>query len=159
MNQSVRAAGWRLRPYREEDLEPALTVWERAWRHTLPEIDFAARLPWWRARWVNEMLPVGEVLVADDDHGRLAGFLVLTPATGYIDQIVVDPEQWGGGLAARFMEYAKARCPDGLDLHVNQANVRALAFYRRHGFVVAATAENPRSGLPTFHMRRENQPG
>ena len=159
MSQGACEAGWRLRPYREDDLERSLVVWERAWRHTLPEIDFAARLPWWRARWVNEMLPVGEVLVGEGDDGCLAGFLVLTPATGYIDQIVVDPQQWGGGLAARFMAYAKARCPDGLDLHVNQANVRALAFYRRHGFVVTATAQNPRSGLPTFHMRWQVQPG
>lgn len=144
---------WRLRPYRDGDLEAALSLWQRAWQRSYPDIDFAARLAWWRQRWVNEMLPVGEVMIAESVNGELAGFVVLTPATGYLDQIVVDPAFWGMQLAEKLMNYAKTRCPEGLDLHVNQSNVRALVFYRREGFIVSATSENPRSGLPTYLMR------
>lgn len=144
---------WRLRPYREDDLDEALALWQRAWQRTYPDIDFSARLPWWRQRWLNEMLPVGEVMIGEAGDSGVAGFLVLTPATCYIDQIVVDPRHWGSGLAGRLIGYARTRCPEHLELHVNQSNVRALAFYRRHGFEIAGTAENPRSGLPTYLMR------
>lgn len=125
----------------------------RAWQCTYPDIDFTARLPWWRQRWLNEMLPVGEAMVAETAEGGVAGFVVLTPATGYLDQIVVDPAHWGTGLAEKLMAYAKTRCPDGVELHVNQSNIRALAFYRREGFAAAGEAINQRSGLPTFLMR------
>lgn len=147
------ASPWRLRPYREDDLEPSLALWVRAWQRVYPDIDFTARLPWWRQRWLNEMLPVGEVVIAQTAEGEVAGFTVLTPATGYLDQIIVDPAAWGLGLAEKLMAYVKMRCPEGVELHVNQSNVRALGFYHREGFEIAGEAQNPRSGLPTFLMR------
>ena len=150
---------YRLRPYRDSDLEPALQLWVDAWQFTYPEIDFRQRLPWWRARWLNEMLPIGDVVMGEDESGRIAGFLVLTPATTYLDQIVVAPPYQGKGLAERLMAYAKRRCTSGLDLHVNQSNARALSFYQRQGFVIATTSSNPRSGLPTYHMRWPGEVG
>lgn len=149
--------GPRLRPYHADDLDPAIALWLEAWQATFAEIDFTARLPWWRARWQNELLPVGEVIVAEDASHRLVGFVVLTPATGYLDQLVVAPALWGKGLARRLLAYAKGRCPDGVELHVNQSNARALRFYEREGFRVAGEDVNPLSGLATYRMRWESE--
>lgn len=148
-------ASARLRPYRPEDLEETIALWLRAWTVTFPDIDFRKRLDWWRARWLNELLPVGEAVVAEDRKKRVVGFVVITPATGYLDQIVVGPELWGTGLAEKLLEYAKRRCPSGVELHVNQSNQRAIRFYEREGFRVTAEDVNPRSGLPILKMRWE----
>lgn len=142
-----------LRPYRDSDLEGVVALWHRAWSRTYPAIDFTARLPWWRERLANELIPTGEVVVAEDQVGAIIGFVTLTPATGYLDQLVVAPEHQGRGLADRLMAYSKGRSPGVVELHVNASNARALAFYRRHGFVVTGESVNPKSGLPVLAMR------
>jgi putative acetyltransferase len=142
-----------LRPYRESDLEGVVALWHRAWSAAYPAIDFTARLPWWRARLTNELLPTGEVVVAEDDLGAIVGFVTLTPATGYLDQLAVAPEHQGRGLAGRLVDYAKRRSPGTVELHVNASNLRAIAFYRRKGFAVTGESVNPNSGLPVLAMR------
>jgi putative acetyltransferase len=98
-----------LRPYRDSDLEDIVALWHRAWSKAYPAIDFTARLPWWRERLANELIPTGEVVVAEDQIGAIVGFVTLTPATGYLDQLVVAPEHQRRGLADRLMAYAKGR--------------------------------------------------
>jgi putative acetyltransferase len=142
-----------LRPYREDDLAGVMATWHRAWTAAYPAIDFTARLAWWRDRLTNELLPTGEVVVAEDQFGGVAGFVTITPATGYLDQLCVAPDHQGRGLAARLMAYAKGRAPGRVELHVNASNARAIAFYRREGFVVTGEAVNPNSGLPVLAMR------
>jgi putative acetyltransferase len=138
-----------LRPYRAEDLEPALDLWRRAWDLTMPEIDFSARMDWWRDRWINELVPNNEVIVAEAD-GELIGFVVIDKESGYLDQIVVDPKFWGSDAAKRLLGEAKRICPGGITLDVNQSNRRALRFYEREGFVWTGEGKNPISGKPTY---------
>jgi putative acetyltransferase len=35
-----------LRPYRDEDEEAAISLWQRTWQHAYPAIDFASRVAW-----------------------------------------------------------------------------------------------------------------
>ena len=65
----------------------------------------------------------------------MVGFVTVDPSTFDLDQIVVAPEAWGSGVAAALMAEAKRISPDGLDLHVNNDNARAIRFYEKHGFV------------------------
>jgi putative acetyltransferase len=141
--------GIRLRPYRAEDLEPALDLWRRAWDAAMPEIEFSARMSWWRDRWTRELVPNNEVIVAEAD-GEQIGFVVINKESGYLDQIVVDPKFWGSGAAKRLLGEAKRICPQSVILDVNQSNPRALRFYEREGFVRIGEGKNPISGKPTF---------
>ena len=57
----------------------------------------------------------------------------------------------GARASARILlAEAKRLSPGRLELHVNQDNARAIAFYRKHGFAVAGEDVNPRSGAPIY---------
>jgi putative acetyltransferase len=138
-----------LRPYRADDLEPALALWRRAWDAAMPEIDFAARETWWCERWTRELVPNLSIVVAERS-GRVIGFVAINPATGWLDQIVVDPVLWSSDVAERLLAEAKRIAPSGIRLDVNQSNMRAIRFYERMGFERSGTGANPLSGAPTF---------
>ena len=103
----------------------------------LPAIDFSARVEWWRQRWRNELVPAATITVAEAA-GQMIGFITVDPRSLDLDQIVVAPEDWGSGVASALVEEAKRISPQGLDLHVNTDNVRAIRFYEKQGFACAA---------------------
>jgi putative acetyltransferase len=140
-----------LRRYTPADEAEAIELWRRTWQAAYPHIDFNARLDWWRERWRNELVPVATIALAERA-GSLNGFVTVDPATGYLDQIVVAPEAWRAHIGAALLEEARRIAPAGLDLHVNADNARAIAFYRKHGFVVSGEDVNARSGAPVFRM-------
>ena len=65
---------------------------------------------------------------------------------------VVAPEEWQAKVGATLLAEACRIAPTGLDLHVNADNARAIAFYRKHGFVVSGEDVNARSGAPVLKM-------
>jgi putative acetyltransferase len=140
-----------LRPYADADEDAAIELWRRTWAHHFPQIDFNARVAWWRERWRQELIPVAHVVVAEFD-GALVGFVTVDPATLYLDQIVVAPEHWGSGVADALLKEAMRLSPKGLDLLVNKDNYRAIHFYEKHGFSYAGEDKNPVSGRPVNRM-------
>jgi putative acetyltransferase len=145
------AADFALRRYEVADEEAAIALWQRTWQAAYPQIDFAARLEWWRKRWRGELLPAAEVVVAESG-GALAGFVTIDPKTLYLDQIVVAPEHWRSGVGALLLAEARRISPRGLDLDVNVDNVRAMGFYLKHGFAITGEGKNPISGKPVHRM-------
>jgi putative acetyltransferase len=141
-----------LRPYLPADENEAVELWRRTWAKHYPRIDFDVRVPWWRERWRNELVPTADIILANTD-SMLVGFVTVDRKTGYLDQIVVAPERWGGGIAAALINEAKRLSPGGLTLLVNKDNDRAIAFYRKHGFVDDGEDRNPVSGIPVNKMR------
>jgi putative acetyltransferase len=146
------ASSLSLRPYRPDDEDTAIALWQRTWQQAYPHIDFAARVAWWRDRWRTELVPVCVITVAMVEKA-MAGFVTVDPRSGYLDQLVVAPEAWGSGAAAALVAAAKEQAPKGLELHVNRDNTRAIRFYEKHGFAIAAEENNPRSGAPIYRMR------
>ncbi len=140
-----------LRPYTAADEDAAIELWRRTWALHYPRIDFTARVPWWRERWRQELVPTAEIVLAEQD-SRLVGFVTIDPATMYLDQIVVAPEAWGAGAALALLDEAKRRSPKGIDLKVNKDNARAIRFYEKHGFVYAGDDRNPGSDKPVNRM-------
>jgi putative acetyltransferase len=140
-----------LRPYRGTDEDTAVELWRRTWQLAYPAIDFASRLEWWRQRWRNELVPAAAITVAEAN-GQLIGFVTVDPRSLELDQIVVAPEAWGSDVAAALLAEAKRISPQGLDLHVNKDNARAIRFYEKHGFIVCGEAMNWRSGAPVHKM-------
>ncbi len=143
----------KLRPYRNDEQDAAFALWQRAWQLAYPQIDFAKRVDWFREHWSNLLLDC-KVIVAEysDDDQRLAGFVVVSPRTGYLDQIVVAPEAQRLGVGKALIGAAKQIGSAGLYLHVNKDNTRALAFYQTSGFTIAGEDVNRRSGAPVYMM-------
>jgi putative acetyltransferase len=139
-----------LRPYQPSDEDAAIALWLKTWREAYPDIDFAARVPWWRERWRNELVPNAAIIVAEEA-GTLAGFVTID-AHAYLDQLVVAPEYWGSELADALVDEAKRLSPASITLLVNDDNIRAIRFYERNGFVHAGHDVNPTSGRPVLKM-------
>jgi putative acetyltransferase len=142
----------RLRDYTAADEDAAIELWRRTWQQAYPRIDFTERVPWWRERWKNELVPVAKIVVAETG-GVLEGFVTVDPKTGYLDQIVVAPEFWGSNVALMLLDAAKRISPALLELLVNKDNGRAIAFYEKNGFVYVGEDVNPVSGRPVNRMR------
>jgi putative acetyltransferase len=140
-----------LRPYAETDEEAAIELWRRTWQLAYPQIDFNTRVDWWRERWRSELVEVAAITVAEIG-GKLTGFVTVDPDSFDLDQIVVAPEAWGTGIASALIVEAKRLSPNGLDLHVNKDNARAIRFYEKHGFAISGEALNWRSGAPVHKM-------
>jgi putative acetyltransferase len=144
------AASFTLRPYRPEDEDAAIALWQETWQQAFPSIDFAARLTWWRERWRGELVPNAAIMVAEQA-GELIGFVTID-ANNYLDQLVVAPDRWGSELGNMLVNEAKRLSPDRITLLVNTDNTRAIRFYERNGFVNAGGDVNPTSGKPVLRM-------
>jgi putative acetyltransferase len=144
------SASFTLRPYQASDEDAAIALWQRTWQHAYPAIDFAARVPWWRERWRNELVPHAAIVIAERA-GEMTGF-VTVDGKGYLDQFVVAPEHWGSPLATMLVDEAKRLSPDHITLLVNADNARAIRLYARNGFVHAGEDINPTSGRPVLRM-------
>jgi putative acetyltransferase len=140
-----------LRRYASTDEDTAIELWRRTWQTTYPAIDFSSRVAWWRQRWRDDLIPAVHITVAEAN-GRMVGFVTVDPHSFDLDQIVVAPEAWGTGIAAALIEEAKRISPNGLDLHVNKDNARAIRFYEKLGFVTCGEAMNWRSGAAVQKM-------
>lgn len=144
-------APFTLRPYAAADEDAAIELWRRTWQQHYPQINFDERVAWWRERWRAELVTQARIVVAEAA-GALVGFVTIDPATRYLDQIVVAPEQWGSGIAVALLAEAKRLSPRGIDLLVNKDNARAIGFYRRHGFIDDGEDKNPVSGRVVNRM-------
>src|SRR5947207_1492451 len=98
------SASFHLRPYRTEDEDAAIALWQRTWQQTYPSIDFAARVPWWRERWRNELVANAAIIVAEQAD-TLIGFVTID-LKGYLDQLVVSPTHWGSELGNALLDDA-----------------------------------------------------
>jgi putative acetyltransferase len=127
-----------------------MALWQETWQQAYPEIDFAARVAWWRERWRSELVPNAAIIVAEQENA-LVGFVTID-GQGYLDQLVVSPDRWGSDLANALVEEAKGLSPGGVTLLVNKDNARAIRFYERNGFVHAGEDVNPTSGRPVLKM-------
>lgn len=142
-----------LRPYRAADEDAAIDLWERTWSQAYPSIDFAQRRDNWRLRWRNELVPSARIVVALHTD-RMIGFVTIDSG-GYLDQLVVAPEEWGSDLGGTLIAKAKAMSPKGITLLVNTDNARAIRFYERNGFVRTHEDVNPVSGRKVYGMKWE----
>ena len=149
-NLPFMSAPFQLRPYRAEDEDAAIALWQQTWQLAYPSIDFAARVEWWRERWRSELVPKAAIIVAEET-GTLIGFVTID-ASGYLDQLVVAPAHWGSAVASALVDEAKRLSPGRIALLVNKDNARAIRFYERNGFVRTGDDANPTSGRPVLKM-------
>ncbi|MFG1429126.1 GNAT family N-acetyltransferase [Roseixanthobacter glucoisosaccharinicivorans] len=140
-------------PFAPAHLPALADLWVATWARTMPEIDFEARRPWLLEHIAKLHGQGAETHVAlDAPAGAPAGFVIIDPNTGYLDQLAVAPAHWGQGAAEALMAAAQHRAPAGIALDVNQDNPRAVAFYQKLGFTIASAGQNPMSGRAIWRM-------
>jgi ribosomal protein S18 acetylase RimI-like enzyme len=102
--------------------------------------------------WIRDVvIPRHETWVAeavtstnDAERGpRIVGFMSLDGPE--LDQLYMDPGWTRRRIGGRLVDLAKSRRPGGLALYTFQVNVRARAFYERHGFVVVDLNDGDRN--------------
>ena len=99
----------------------------------------------------TKVIPLSETWVAVEDD-VIVGFLALHD--DWVDHLYLAPTRTGERIGSDLLSLAKARRPSGLQLWAFQSNVRALAFYERHGFVAEAwTDGDNEEGQPDVRMR------
>jgi putative acetyltransferase len=135
------------------DLEAIADLWVASWAEVMPHIDFVARRDWLLARLV-----AWPVTIFLKENGALLGFATYDPVSGCLDQIAVASTSFGMGVGRRLLRAVKSACPQGVHLDVNTDNHRAIAFYRREGFVESGEGINPNSGLKTISMSWKPEP-
>jgi putative acetyltransferase len=143
--------GLKVRDMRDDDLEETLDLWVAAWQEAYPAINFKARRQW-ALNHIANLEQDGSLCFVAAAESRIVGLLVVDPNTGYLDQIVVATDQQGRGVADALLAHARRQAPDGLDLHVNQDNARAVRFYEKNGFTKAGSDVNATSKAPTYKM-------
>ncbi len=152
MNASPPHVSMKLRLRVDDDWPSLLDVWVASWRATYPEIDFEARRDW-LMRHVRDLEAVGGVTLCLFDAGAtLAGFVVINPADGWLDQICIAPDRFGAGLGASLLSAARNVSPSVIRLDVNADNLRAIRFYERDGFSRVGRGANTLSGRETIMM-------
>jgi chorismate mutase len=65
---------------------------------------------------------------------EVVGYAVVDP--GWLDSLYVRPDLTGQGIGSVLLDLVKGLLPGGFALWVFETNVRAQAFYARHGLVV-----------------------
>ena len=133
------------------DLPETIDLWVAAWQVAYPAIDFEKRRGW-AVEHIADLEQGGSLSFVALTGGNIVGLLVVDPNTGYLDQIVVATDQQGSGVADALLAHARKQSPDGLDLHVNQDNARAVRFYEKNGFTKSGTDMNATSKAPTYKM-------
>jgi len=142
-----------LRDFAGADLPALVDLWAAAWAATGLPIDFDARRGWIADRLRAFPAQGTNVVVGLDASGKPAGFVTIDPRSGLLDQLCVAPAERGSGLAAALLDEAKRRSPRGIELEVNEANLRARRFYEREGFAPAGRGLSQLARLPTLKMR------
>lgn len=101
--------------------------------------------------FAGEMIERGWVTVAEDSAG-VAGFVAREGAV--IHALYVDAERRGSGCGSALLRRMKARAA-ALSLWTAQANARARAFYRAHGFAEVGCSDGSGNdeGLPEIRFQ------
>jgi putative acetyltransferase len=140
-----------LRDKVDADLPEIADLWVASWNAAMPDIDFEERRAWFVDRMAGHDAAGVRTLIALVD-GDVAGFITVEPPNGYIDQLSVAPEYQRRGIAGALVSAARAISPRTLELHVNQDNEPAVAFYKSQGFAIAGVDTNQTSGAPVYRM-------
>ena len=93
--------------------------------------------------WMRDVLvPGGGVVLACDGDGVI-GLIATSREAGvsWINQLFVVPGRTAQGIGTRLLEEALTRLERPVHLYTFQANVRARAFYERHGFRAIAFSD------------------
>ncbi|PZV06597.1 MAG: GNAT family N-acetyltransferase [Leptolyngbya sp.] len=141
-----------LQPYRPQDCEAVLEVWQRAATiaHSfLPADHFAQE----RIAIATQYLPVAETWVYEHQ-GHIVGFVSLVNDEGSseVGGLFVAPAWQGRGLGRALMDHAVA-LKGALTVAVFEQNAMGRGFYDRYGFRETGRSHHDDTGLTLVQMQ------
>jgi GNAT superfamily N-acetyltransferase len=94
-----------------------------------------------------------------EEAGRVVGYVTLTE-DGVLPALYLDPGARGRGLGKALLDQAKAVSTGGIELTVFEANLDALRFYGREGFVPVPGGRDTETdeGIATLRLRWPGDP-
>lgn len=142
-----------IRRREETDWPQLLDLWVASWLATFPLIDFNARRSW-LTQHIVELEKNGAVTLCLtlEPNKEIVGFVVISPTTGWLDQICVGPQYFGHGYGEDLLSIAKKNSPQLILLDVNADNYRAIRFYQSNDFIQVGQGANTLSGRPTIKL-------
>jgi putative acetyltransferase len=142
---------WRIALRTGAETQELLALWVASWRATYADIAFEARCAWLLDRLATlEAQGAQTLCLWDEAPQSLLGFVTIDPESGWLDQICVHPERFGGGVGAALLAAARERSPRLIRLDVNADNDRAVRFYQREGFRRLGPGQASKSGRATL---------
>ena len=125
-----------VRLLRNDELEKVVAVWHdtRKQTHTAMKLDAERDVTLDDSRRIfrEHIASRCQIWVAERN-GDVVGFVAICGS--YIDRMYVNPIDQGCGVGTALLEKARELSPAGLELHTHRANLRARAFYEKHGFL------------------------
>jgi ribosomal protein S18 acetylase RimI-like enzyme len=140
-------APFQVRTALRDDLAPCGRLFAVAQQEIEP------RVPPWRPGDFAEQVRGEELLVAHSA-GEVVGFLSLWRPDAFVHFLHVAPTWRRRGVGRRLLEAARAETDRPLELKCLTGNARALAFYRRLGWLAVNRSDDP----PAPYVRLR-QPG
>lgn len=136
------------------DLAELVDLWVASWSEVYAGVDFEPKRGWFVDHVVRWRETGGECHVGfDRASGSMAGFILLKPTDGHLDQFCVRCDLKGTGVAALMMAQTRRLSPTRLHLDVNALNTRAIRFYEREGFERTGDGLSPTSGQRILFYR------
>jgi GNAT superfamily N-acetyltransferase len=122
-----------VRPYEDRDEADVVGLWYRSGRAVYTFLPDWQSLTLERAREIFRQIirPRCAIWVGVSDEHIVA---ILAMNGSYIDRMYVDPAEWRTGWGTRLIAFAKALCPEGLELCTHQQNHGARTLYEKHQF-------------------------
>jgi GNAT superfamily N-acetyltransferase len=132
-----------IRAYRPGDFDGLTIVWRISREKSLPQFFKNEQSHFFyedQAYFRDHILKENQVWVLEMDQ-RPVAFMAMR--ADFIDQLYVHPDHQNRGIGKAFLEFARRLSPDHLWLYTLQANVKACAFYEKHGFVAEKFGVTP----------------
>jgi len=121
-----------IRIIKKDEIPVAANIWLAASKAAHDFIDSS----YWQsklAEMVEVYLPAAETYVAEGEDSVVVGFISILDGDN-IAALFVDPSAQGRGVGGELIKFAQQRS-SFLKLKVYSKNLRARAFYKKHGFV------------------------
>ncbi len=124
-----------IRPAREDEYDEVARIWLETFESSgLPHSGAAPSVDDLRARIDREITDGWELFVASTGE-CIVGMLALVVADKHLDQLFVAPHCQGQGVSRALLSFAREKMPDEIWLRAAIANLRAIRWYEREGFV------------------------
>jgi len=136
----------KIRSYQSDDLENIVQLWYGTWHKTFPHLQHPRSYAGWKQKFY-ELVKDGDIFVAEVEN-QIAGFAVILIKEQCLSQLFIDESYQGLGIGSTLINIAKRLCPQGLNLYTLQENLKARAFYEKHGFKVRTFSINEFNGQP-----------
>lgn len=135
-----------IRKMKAEDIERVMAIWfeSNVEAHSFVERDYWVK----NYPMVKSQISQAEVFVSEDS-GNIQGFIGI--ADTYIAGIFVDKSFRSAGIGTNLLDYTKS-IRDTLFLSVYEQNKRAVDFYLREGFYIAAEGTDDSTHQREYQM-------